>query len=128
MTILVIAEHDNSSLKPATLNTLTAAQQLGGAITLLVAGSNCSAAAQMAAQVAGVSKVLIADAPHLADQLAENLAAQILGFRRIAERLAGAPAKSMFGAGADTLIALVAVLVLFAFARFLYRRQLFLRV
>jgi predicted acyltransferase len=56
------------------------------------------------------------------------LAAQILGFRRIAERLAGAPAKSMFGAGADTLIALVAVLVLFAFARFLYRRQLFLRV
>lgn len=56
------------------------------------------------------------------------LAAQILGFRRIAERLAGAPAKSVFGAGADTLIALVAVLVLFAFARFLYRRQLFLRV
>lgn len=55
------------------------------------------------------------------------LAAQILGFRRIAERLAGAPAKSVFGAGADTLIALVAVLVLFAFARFLYRRQLFLR-
>jgi predicted acyltransferase len=56
------------------------------------------------------------------------LAAQILGFRRIAERLVGAPAKSVFGAGADTVIALVAVLVLFAFARFLYRRQLFLRV
>lgn len=56
------------------------------------------------------------------------IAAQVIGFRRIADRLAGAPAKSVFGAGADTVLALVAVLVLFVFARFLYRRQIFLRV
>lgn len=78
MSILVIAEHDNATLKPATLNTIAAAQKLGSAITVLVAGSQCAAAAQAATQVAGVSQVLVADAPHLADQLAENLAAQIL--------------------------------------------------
>ena len=78
MSILVIAEHDNATLKPATLNTIAAAQKLGSAITVLVAGSQCAAAAQAAAQVSGISKVLVADAPHLADQLAENLAAQIL--------------------------------------------------
>lgn len=78
MSILVIAEHDNATLKPATLNTIGAAQQLGSDITVLIAGSQCATAAQAAAQVAGVSKVLVADAPHLADQLAENLAAQIL--------------------------------------------------
>ncbi|RCS58493.1 electron transfer flavoprotein subunit alpha/FixB family protein [Parvibium lacunae] len=78
MTILVIAEHDNATLKPATLNTVAAAQKLGGPITVLVAGSNCSGAVQAAAQVAGVAKVLVADAPALAEQLAENLAAQVL--------------------------------------------------
>ena len=69
MSILVIAEHDNATLKPATLNTIAAAQKLGSAITVLVAGSQCAAAAQAAAQVSGISKVLVADAPHLADQL-----------------------------------------------------------
>ncbi|HRO61556.1 MAG TPA: electron transfer flavoprotein subunit alpha/FixB family protein, partial [Burkholderiaceae bacterium] len=78
MAALVIAEHDNASLKGATLNTITAATKTGGDITVLVAGSGCEAVAQAAAQVAGVSKVLLADAPQLADQLAENVAAQVL--------------------------------------------------
>jgi electron transfer flavoprotein alpha subunit len=78
MAVLVIAEHDNESLKPATLNTVTAAAALGGDVTVMVAGSGCTAAGQAAAKVAGVSRVLVADAPHLADQLAENVAAQIL--------------------------------------------------
>ena len=78
MTALVIAEHDNQSIKAATLNTVAAALQAGGDVHVLVAGSNASAAATQAAQIAGVSKVIHADAPHLADQLAENLAAQIL--------------------------------------------------
>lgn len=74
MSILVIAEHENGSLKAATLNTVTAAQQLGGDIDLLVAGSDCGAAAEQAAKVSGVSKVLLADAECYAHQLAENLA------------------------------------------------------
>jgi electron transfer flavoprotein alpha subunit len=78
MVALVIAEHDNQSLKAATLNTVTAALATGGEVHVLVAGSNAGAAAQAAAQVAGVAKVLHADAAHLGDQLAENLAAQIL--------------------------------------------------
>jgi electron transfer flavoprotein alpha subunit len=78
MAALVIAEHDNASLKPSTLNTVAAAAKLGGDITVLVAGSNCEAAANAAAQIAGVSKVLVADAPQLAEQLAENLAEQVL--------------------------------------------------
>jgi electron transfer flavoprotein alpha subunit len=78
MSALVIAEHDNQSLKIATLNTIAAARQCGGPVTVLVAGSGCAAAAQAAAQVAGVDKVLLADAPHLADQLAENIAEQVL--------------------------------------------------
>ncbi len=78
MSALVLAEHDNQSLKIATLNTIAAARQCGGPVTVLVAGSGCSAAAQAAAQVAGVDKVLVADAPHLADQLAENIAEQLL--------------------------------------------------
>ena len=78
MAALVIAEHDNASLKPSTLNTIAAAAQAGGEVTVLVAGSNCGAAAQAAAQAAGVSKVLVADAPHLADQLVENVAAQVV--------------------------------------------------
>jgi electron transfer flavoprotein alpha subunit len=79
MSILVIAEHDNAVLKAATLNTITAAAQLGGDIHLLVAGHGCGAVAAAAAQVAGVAKVLIADAPHYAHQLAENMAALVVG-------------------------------------------------
>jgi len=78
MAALVIAEHDNASLKGATLNTITAAAQAGGEVHVLVAGAGCGAAAQAAAQAAGVSKVLVADAPHLGAQLAENVAAQIV--------------------------------------------------
>ena len=62
MSILVIAEHDNATLKAATLNTVTAATQLGDEVTVLVAGHNCGAAAQAAAKIAGVKKVLHADA------------------------------------------------------------------
>jgi len=78
MATLVIAEHDNKSLKAATLNAVTAAAKLGGEIHLLVAGSNAAAAAQAASIVDGVNKVLLADAPHYADQLAENLAALVV--------------------------------------------------
>ncbi len=78
MAALVIAEHDNASLKGATLNTITAAAQAGGEVHVLVAGAGCGAAAQAAAQAAGVSKVLVADAPHLGAQVAENVAAQIV--------------------------------------------------
>jgi len=78
MTALVIAEHDNASLKAATLNTVTAAAACGGDVHVLVAGHNAAAAAQAAAQVAGVSKVLHADGPSLAHGLAENVAAQVL--------------------------------------------------
>ena len=73
MSILVIAEHDNASLKGATLNTIAAASQIGGDIDVLVAGSNCAAAADAAAKVAGVSKVLVADNAAYEYQLAENL-------------------------------------------------------
>jgi electron transfer flavoprotein alpha subunit len=75
---LVIAEHDNTTLKASTLNTIAAAARIGGAIHVLVAGANAQAVAAAAAQVAGVSHVLLADAPALADGLAENVAAQIL--------------------------------------------------
>jgi len=77
MTALVIAEHDNNSIKGATLNAVTAAKALGD-VVVLVAGSNAGAAAAAAAQIAGVSKVLHADAAYLGDGLAENLAAQVL--------------------------------------------------
>ena len=78
MSILVVAEHDNQSIKPATLNTVAAAAKIGGDVNVLVAGQGCEAAAQAAAAVAGVKKVLLADGASLADQLAENVAAQIL--------------------------------------------------
>ena len=78
MTVLVIAEHDNASLKGATLNTVTAAGQLGGDIHVLVAGHNAGAAAAAAAQIQGVSKVIHADGESLAHGLAENVAAQVL--------------------------------------------------
>ena len=70
MTALVIAEHDNASIKAATLNTVTAAAQCGGDVHVLVAGSNAAAAAQAAAQIAGVSKVLHADGASVAEGLA----------------------------------------------------------
>ena len=73
MAILVIGEHDNSVLKPSTLNAVTAAGQLGSEVDLLVAGSDCGLAAEHAARVAGVSRVLKAEAECLADALAENL-------------------------------------------------------
>lgn len=73
MAVLVVAEHDNSFLKPATLNTVTAAAKLDGDVVLLVAGHACGAVAEAAARVAGIAKVLVADAPHYADRLAENL-------------------------------------------------------
>ena len=78
MTALVIAEHDNASLKGATLNTVTAAAQCGGDVHVLVAGEGAGAAAAAAAQIAGVAKVLHADGAALKDGLAENLAAQVL--------------------------------------------------
>jgi electron transfer flavoprotein alpha subunit len=73
MAVLVYAEHDNGSIKGATLNTVAAAQAIGGDIHVLVAGSGCGAAAQAAAQIAGVSKVLVADNAAYAHQLAENV-------------------------------------------------------
>ena len=82
MVALVIAEHDNASLKAVTLNTVTAAAQCGAVsgseVHVLVVGANCGAAAEQAAKIAGVSKVLVADAAHFADGLAENVAEQIL--------------------------------------------------
>jgi electron transfer flavoprotein alpha subunit len=78
MTSLVIAEHDNVSIKPATLNTIAAAAQCGGDVHVLVAGFNAGAAAEAAAQIAGVSKVIHADEAGLAHGLAENVTAQVL--------------------------------------------------
>ena len=78
MTVLVIAEHDNATLKGATLNTVTAALACGGDVHVLVAGHNAGAAAAAAAHIAGVAKVLHADGAALADGLAENVAAQVL--------------------------------------------------
>ena len=78
MTTLVIAEHDNSAIKGATLNTVTAALACGGEVHVLVAGHNAAAAAAAAAQIAGVAKVIHADSADLADALAENVAAQVL--------------------------------------------------
>jgi electron transfer flavoprotein alpha subunit len=78
MSALVIAEHDNASIRGATLNTVTAAVAMGGDVHVLVAGHNATAAAQAAAQIAGVSKVLHADAPGFEHGLAENVAAQIV--------------------------------------------------
>jgi electron transfer flavoprotein alpha subunit len=78
MTALVIAEHDNAFIKGATLNTVTAALQCGGDVHVLVAGHNAGAAAAAAAHIAGVSKVIHADAEGLAHGLAENVTAQVL--------------------------------------------------
>jgi electron transfer flavoprotein alpha subunit len=78
MSVLVIAEHDHGTLKGATLNTVTAASQCGGDVHVLVAGQNAGSAAQAAAAIAGVAKVLHADGASLKEQLAENVAAQVL--------------------------------------------------
>jgi electron transfer flavoprotein alpha subunit len=82
MAALVIAEHDNQSLKAATLNAVAAALQCAPEVDVLVAGSGADAAAAAAAQIAGVRKVIQIDAPALADQLAEPLAAQILSLAK----------------------------------------------
>jgi electron transfer flavoprotein alpha subunit len=78
MAILVIAEHDNAALKAATLNTVAAAAQIGADVHVLVAGAHCAPVAQAVATLAGVAKVKLADAPHYADQTAENLAALVV--------------------------------------------------
>ena len=74
MSILVIAEHSNSTLRPSTLNAITAAQKLGSDISILVAGSGVSAVADAASKCAGVTKILVADKPELEHQLPENTA------------------------------------------------------
>lgn len=78
MTSLVIAEHDNASIRPATLNTVTAAAQCGGDVHLLVAGQGAQAAAQAASTIAGVAKVIHVEGEHFAHGLAENMAAQVV--------------------------------------------------
>ncbi|WP_332823650.1 electron transfer flavoprotein subunit alpha/FixB family protein, partial [Ramlibacter sp.] len=78
MTSLVIAEHDNATIRPATLNTVTAAAQCGGDVHVLVAGANAGEAAKAAAQIAGVAKVIHADGAQFEHGLAENMAAQVL--------------------------------------------------
>ncbi|MBP5990380.1 MAG: electron transfer flavoprotein subunit alpha/FixB family protein [Piscinibacter sp.] len=82
MAALVIAEHDHGTLKGATLNTVTAAIQCGGEVHVLIAGQNAAGAAQAAAQLQGVAKVIHADGASLAEQLAENVAAQVLAIAR----------------------------------------------
>ncbi|MGH6639083.1 MAG: electron transfer flavoprotein subunit alpha/FixB family protein, partial [Polaromonas sp.] len=78
MTALVIAEHDNSSIRPATLNTVTAAAQCGAEVHVLVAGQGAQAAAQAAAQIAGVAKVIHVEGEPFTHGLAENMAAQVV--------------------------------------------------
>ncbi len=82
MTVLVIAEHDHATLKPATLNTVTAGIACGGDVHVLVAGANAAEAGKAASQVAGVAKVIVADSPSLAEKLAENVAAQVLAIAK----------------------------------------------
>ena len=77
MTVLLVAEHDNNELNPATHKALSAASQIGGGVHILVAGDQCSGVGEHAAKLDGVDKVLVAEAPHLANQLAEEMAALI---------------------------------------------------
>ena len=79
MTALVIAEHDNTALKPSTLNTVTAAAAIGSPVHILVAGHQCAAAAQAAAKIVAVEKVRVTDAPEYAHALAESLATLVVG-------------------------------------------------
>ena len=80
--VLVLAEHDGKTLRKATLNTVAAAQKIGGEIHVLVAGHDCGGAAKAAAQIAGVAKVLHADAAQLGEELAENVSALILSLSK----------------------------------------------
>ena len=82
MAVLVVAEHDNKTIRKATLNTVAAAQKLGADIHVLVAGHQAAEAAKAAAAIAGVAKVLHAEAPHLADFLAENVAALVVSLAK----------------------------------------------
>jgi electron transfer flavoprotein alpha subunit len=82
MSVLVVAEHDNKTIKKATLNTVAAAQKLGGEIHVLVAGHQAGDAAKAAAALPGVAKVLLADAPHLGEFLAENVAALVVSLAK----------------------------------------------
>ena len=82
MSILVVAEHDNKTIRKATLNAVAAAQKIGGDIHVLVAGYHAADAAKAAAQIGGVKKVLHADAQHLGEFLAENVAALIVGLAK----------------------------------------------
>jgi len=82
MSVLVVAEHDNKTIRKATLNAIAAAQKIGGDIHVLVAGHQAADAAKAAAQIGGVKKVLHADAPHLGEFLAENMAALIVGLAK----------------------------------------------
>ncbi|RQR28318.1 electron transfer flavoprotein subunit alpha/FixB family protein [Burkholderia sp. Bp9131] len=93
MTTLVIAEHDGGSIKATTLNTVAAAQKIGADVHLLVAGSDVQAVAQVAANIAGVAKVLVADAQQLADGLAENVERTVVAIaKRYTHILAAATA------------------------------------
>jgi len=87
MAILVIAEHDNQTIKAATLNTVAAAAKLSDGIHVLVAGANCAAAASEAAKIAGVAKVRVADAAHYESHTAENVAALVVAL--VANEAAG---------------------------------------
>jgi electron transfer flavoprotein alpha subunit len=78
MAALVLAEHDNKRLRPSTLNVVAAARRLGGDVHVLVTGADCAEVARQAAQVTGVAKVLLADAPHLAEELAESVSEQVV--------------------------------------------------
>jgi len=82
MSVLVLAEHDQQTVKKATLNTVAAAKKIGGDIHVLVAGHNAGGAAKAAAQIAGVAKVLHADAPHLGEFLAENMAGLVVALAK----------------------------------------------
>src|SRR5580765_6421690 len=82
MTSLVLAEHDNKTIRKATLNAVAAAKKTGGDIHVLVAGHQAGEAAKAASQIAGVARVMHADAPHLAEQLAENVAALIVALAK----------------------------------------------
>jgi electron transfer flavoprotein alpha subunit len=93
MAVLVVAEHDNRTIRKATLNCVAAAQKLGSDIHVLVAGHNAAEAAKAASQIAAVKKVLHADAPHLAEFLAENMAALIVDLAKSYSHLL-APATS----------------------------------
>jgi electron transfer flavoprotein alpha subunit len=94
MSVLLIAEHDNKTLAPATAKALTAAAQIGGEVDLLVAGDGCREVADAAAKLSGVRKVLLAEAPHLAERLAEEMASLIVPLMQSYDVLA-APATTM---------------------------------